>query len=216
MGGSGSGSWHRCLKKDTTESTHSLDVRYLHRRGLLTNGVDRRIPWSYRRRRAITCRVADDDMTLTYRYRTTDGDWEDVTQFVRFDCTPCNYGGERTWFLCPTAGCGHRVAVLYGAGKYFACRRCYRLTYASQQESPGFRLLSKAQNIRKRLGGSPNTLDEFPDKPKHMHWRTYWRLRSMGKRTAAMAWATAAMEFGGALGELGTKLCNEISSGSAE
>jgi hypothetical protein len=27
------------------------------------------------------------------------------------------------------------VAVLYGAGKYFACRHCYDLTYTSCQES---------------------------------------------------------------------------------
>ena len=35
--------------------------------------------------------------------------------------------------------------------------------------------LGKAQKIRMRLGGSPET-EEFPDKPKGMHWRTYDRL----------------------------------------
>jgi hypothetical protein len=30
---------------------------------------------------------------------------------------------------------GGRVAILYGAGKYFACRKCYDLTYRSCQES---------------------------------------------------------------------------------
>ena len=73
--------------------------------------------------------------------------------------------------------CGRRVTKLYGAGRLFACRHCYRLAYASQQESAHQRGLGKSQKIRMRLGGSPNMLEEFPDKPKGMHWRTYERWR---------------------------------------
>jgi hypothetical protein len=58
----------------------------------------------------------------------------------------------------------------------FACRHCYRLAYASQQESAHDRGLLKAQGIRMRLGGTANMLDDFPEKPKGMHWRTYERL----------------------------------------
>jgi hypothetical protein len=72
--------------------------------------------------------------------------------------------------------CGRRVTKLYGAGRLFACRHCYRLVYASQQEAAHQRGLLKSQKIRIRLGGSPSMLDEFPDKPKGMHWRTYDRL----------------------------------------
>ena len=42
-------------------------------------------------------------------------------------------------------------------------------------ESAHQRGLGKSQKIRMRLGGSPNMLEEFPDKPKGMHWRTYER-----------------------------------------
>jgi len=49
------------------------------------------------------------------------------------------------------------------------------LTYASQREASYRRDLGKAQKIRMRLGGSPDS-EEFPDKPKGMHWRTYDRL----------------------------------------
>ena len=69
------------------------------------------------------------------------------------------------------------VTKLYGAGRLFACRHCYRLAYASQQELAHQRGLGKSQKIRMRLGGSPNMLEEFPDKPKGMHWRTYERWR---------------------------------------
>jgi hypothetical protein len=40
-------------------------------------------------------------------------------------------------------------------------------------------MLWKSQKIRMRLGGSASMLDEFPEKPKGMHWRTYDRLYRM-------------------------------------
>ena len=51
--------------------------------------------------------------------------------------TRLHHGGERWWFTCPAQGCGRRVRKLYlpPGGVYFACRRCYRLTYRSCQES---------------------------------------------------------------------------------
>src|SRR6266446_6614982 len=70
---------------------------------------------------------------------------------------------------------GRRSALLYGTGELFACRHCYGLTYASQREALHLRGLAKAQKIRMRLGGSPES-EEVPDKPKGMHWRTYDRL----------------------------------------
>src|SRR6516165_11552921 len=47
----------------------------------------------------------------------------------------------------------------------------------ASRESAHFRGLWKAQKIRMRLGGSANMLEDFPEKPKGMHWRTYERLR---------------------------------------
>jgi hypothetical protein len=39
------------------------------------------------------------------------------------------------------------------------------------------RTLRRAQTIRERLGGSANMTKSFPEKPKGMHYETYWRLR---------------------------------------
>ena len=96
---------------------------------------------------------------------------------VSLDWTACNFGGERPWFVCPGAGCNRRVAILYGPGRYFLCRRCYDLVYESQREYEMNRALRRTQTIRERLGGGANMKSPFPERPKGMHHETYWRLR---------------------------------------
>ncbi|MGA8691831.1 MAG: hypothetical protein WB662_18495 [Methyloceanibacter sp.] len=120
-------------------------------------------------------------VTLKYRSRSYGEDWSDVEQRVAIEWTPCPFGGERPWFVCSVQSngiyCGRRVTKLYGLGRLFACRHCYRLAYSSQQVSAHQRGLWKSQKIRMRLGGDPSMLEDLPDKPKGMHRRTYDRLR---------------------------------------
>jgi hypothetical protein len=75
------------------------------------------------------------------------------------------------------------VAILYGAGRYFLCRHCYDLSYENQREDLHTRIISKAQKIRQRLGGSASLMELLPPKPKGLHWRTYSR-RYLKVRTA--------------------------------
>jgi len=104
-----------------------------------------------------------------------------VEQRVPITWTACHFGGQRPWFICSIYSigrhCGRRVALLYLAGKLFACRRCYGLAYASQRKALYFRDIDKAQKIRTRLGGSAVMSERFPDKPEGMHCQTYERLR---------------------------------------
>jgi hypothetical protein len=108
---------------------------------------------------------------------------------VSITWTPCNYGGERAWFICPALGCGRRVAILYG-GRVFACRRCYQLAYESQRLTARDRVLAKAQKIRLQLCGSTSTFERFPRKPKRMHRNTYERLRREEAAANARSWPT--------------------------
>ena len=113
MGGEGSGNWYRFDKKTTTDECHSVDVRYLHREGLLTPGHWFSLRWSRAGREtgSIPCAVIGDEkperVILTYRHRSgSGGEWEDVREPVPLTWTACNFGGERPWFICPGAGCG--------------------------------------------------------------------------------------------------------------
>src|SRR5215208_5991385 len=184
MGGVGSGNWYRFDKKTTTDECPSVDVRYLHRKGLLEPGGRFSLRWSRAGREtgSIGGEVSGDgrseQITILFRHRSgLCSEWEDVQEPVSLTWTVCNFGGERPWFVCPGAGCGRRVAVLYGLGKYFLCRHCYDLVYESQRENEMHRALRRAQNIRERLGGSANMTEPFPERPKGMHHETYWRLR---------------------------------------
>jgi hypothetical protein len=180
MGGVGSGNWYRYDKKSTTGDCHSVDVRYLHREGLLESGRWFSLRWSRADRETgsigavVEGSETPERVILTYRHRRGSGEeWEDVRESVPLTWTVCNYGGERPWFTCPGAACGRRVAVLYGPGKYFLCRHCYDLAYQSQRDNGVYRALHRAQDIRRRLGGSANMMEPFPEKPKGMHWQTY-------------------------------------------
>jgi len=189
MGGYGSGRWYRCNSKATAESQDRIDIRCLKKQGYLRPRFSGLLSWSLcnKQKGSIVYRMEGDHrMVLNYRHRPHDGEWETVEQAVSFDRTPCNYGGHRTWFLCPL--CWKRVAVLYCADKYFFCRHCYDLTYSSQQESRPDRLMRKARKIRKKIGGGVNLLDPFPDKPKNMHWETYWRLRERAEYANTLSW----------------------------
>jgi hypothetical protein len=187
VGGVGSGNWYRFTKKTTVEECRSLDVRRLHREGLLKPGY--RFSWSWSRAGRQIAYIGGvvlgssrpERVVLLFRYRSSpSADWEDIQQSVALEWTPCNFGGERPWFVCPGVvngvACGRRVAVLHVAGKYFLCRHCYDLSYQSQRDNKMYRALHRAQKIRERLGGSANMMEPFPEKPKGMHWSTYERL----------------------------------------
>ncbi|MDP9481175.1 MAG: hypothetical protein M3R38_36840 [Actinomycetota bacterium] len=185
MGGSGSGNRHRFDKKATTGEAQSLDVRYLHREGLLKPWLSFSLQWSRAGRETgsiggmVEGTPGDlpERVVLSYCHRSgAGGKSEDIKESVPLEWTPCNFGGERPWFICPGAGCGRRVAVLYGPGRYFLCRHCYDLRYESQRENGTHRALRRAQKIREGLGGSANMTEPFPERPKGMHRRTYERL----------------------------------------
>lgn len=174
MGGPGSGNWGGIGGKGKAEECRRLDIREIRKRGCLYPGAQRLMSWSIGGEPcgSISYRVERDRINLSFRYREYEGDWEEVAQTVLFDTTPCNYGGVRKWFRCPRHGCAKRVAVLYGVGKYFLCRHCYDLAYSSQYEAVWDRASRKSRKYLQRLGGDPYD-EEYPEKPKGMHWRTY-------------------------------------------
>ena len=106
------------------------------------------------------------------------------------------FGGVRWWFLCPVNGARASKLHLPSGGHMFASRKAFDLAYRSQNETPNDRQLSKAQEIRRRFGGSGSLIDPFPDKPKGMHWVTYWRLREKSEGAANVVLTEMAQRLG--------------------
>jgi hypothetical protein len=184
LGGFGSGKWDRSGVKRTAESCQRIDVRRWQREGRLEAGT--RFGWSWTREGKkladIGVLVGERRLTLEYRYRQGEAEWEDVVEDVPLVWTDCNYGGRRAWLICPGVKngvpCRRRVAILYLGGRYFLCRDCYDLVYESQREDEMDQPRRKAQKIRVKLGGSANLLERLPDRPKGMRELTYWALQA--------------------------------------
>ena len=175
MGGYNSG---RQSNRSCTDAMLTLDIRLLHRAGRLAPGQLFSWRWSSSGRLIGEINLSSnvDQVSLRYRQRDQKGDWQAMEYQVRLSWTKCHHGGQRAWWLCPAAGCGRRVAILYG-GAVFACRHCHRLIYQCQRETPDDRAIRQADKLRDRLGWQAGILNGDGGKPKGMHWKTYQRLR---------------------------------------
>lgn len=179
MGGIGSGRRYQG-GRGTTNDYQSLDVRRLHREGLLAPGLAFNWTWTSdgERLASILIRTEAGKVTLSYRHQRAGHGWQPMEYAVPLDWTACNYGGSRPWFLCPAIGCGRRVAKLYlGGSDFFACRHCYRLAYDCQRETDDDRAMRRAETIRRRLGWEPGVLNLVGRRPKGMHQHTFERLQ---------------------------------------
>ena len=174
MGGIGSGRRPGYGGKTETDDAMPLDIRKISGKGLLTPGNSFGWRWLVNDHpvAGLHIRAGHNEVTLSYRKGSVG---EVVEQRVQVATTPCHYGGTRPWFTCPR--CGKRVAVIYAPGRYFACRKCGNLAYATQKEGIGDRTLTKADKIRKRLGWRVGIANPVHGKPKGMHWETFNRLR---------------------------------------
>ena len=172
MGGFGSGRWHRWNKSATVDGAKKIDIRYMRKEGLLKPGCRGSLSWSRKGKSlgAISFYCREDYLQLNYNFQENDGEWKPIEQRIRFDRTPCNYGGERLWFLC--SGCNRRVAVLCSNGAYFFCRHCGNLSYSSRQLSSTDRIIARKHELGTKIFETYESGRGF-GKKKGMHWKTF-------------------------------------------
>ena len=169
----------RARERVRLEDGLKLDLNKLIRDGFAKPGECCRngISWKYT---ATGETVASGTIEMHLRregYGTTTFDLGKFGQIIRLIAVSRHFGGLQWYFLCPALG--RKVAVMWcppGANS-FRSRQAWgrQVAYGSQFETWNYRALSRAQDIRYRLGGIHYVaLDSLqPPKPKGMHWRTY-------------------------------------------
>jgi hypothetical protein len=167
----------------TVEEVRSLDVRKLARAAYLAGSKIGTWQWSYRDGSMASVLIKGGRDTITLNYRSNSGreDWQHVSQHIPIKWTLCGFGGERPWFVCDVHAngvyCGRRVAKLYGGGRLFACRHCYRLGYAIQRSGSIDRAHHNLARLHHKLRANYDGPDiPPPQKPKWMRWNTYSRI----------------------------------------
>jgi hypothetical protein len=174
LGGFGSGRGVSASAKVLTSSLRCIDIRLWQREGLIRPGLPFFRIWSQGGQPTTQIKVKPsvDHLRVVRRFRSASGITTEGESLISVAWTHCHLGGGRPWFLCPTPGCGRRVAVLYDCGS-IACRHCHRLAYPSQRESSSERALRKADRVRRQLNWEPWECSAHGAKPKGMHWKTF-------------------------------------------
>lgn len=148
--------------KDEADNYLKLSIFHLYRKGCLTNGNSGSITYTYPSYESkINYSTYIDFIyqeSSCIRLKYEDYDFNENKVHADFNIylttTPCTYGGERYWFVCPAVvngkSCNRRVGVLYKPKygcPYFACRHCYNLTYESSNLSGEMKKYGKTLSI---------------------------------------------------------------------
>lgn len=156
------------MKKRVLESYPPLDMDQLikHRKG---NKI------------AVTAEVGLHSFKIRLDLRSLEGKVGE--EYVILEKSSCGFGGYRYWFLCPQ--CKQRYRILY-LKKSLICRKCGKLSYASQQRTKTdcYYFYQKAILVAKQLDAEYDEQRDFfkhpylfPIKPKNMRTSTYANLK---------------------------------------
>ena len=177
MGGVNSGKYNRWLKKPTTANYNSLDLRKLNKLVSLEGTCGFDLEWNKNNKvtSSVGCIFTDDVLQIHFSIKTSKGEVSNV-DYVHIAKTPCHFGGERQWLVCP--GCHNNALVLYVVNR-FRCRKCHGLYHPSSNEGDFYRATRAMCKYQDKLNGKElRPLDGANglSKPKWMRYETFDRL----------------------------------------
>jgi hypothetical protein len=155
-----------------------LDVNLLSGKGCLRPGCTSVCQWTDGDELgSVNVSAESERLHLRYKVRVGEGEWENTVEIIPIVYVGCRFGGSRPYFICPGprdgTDCGRRTTKLHLVRRYFLCRHCNQLAYASQFEQPWKRAFRRADKLKQRLGIGVGIAEPLPEKPKGMWVRTY-------------------------------------------
>lgn len=122
----------RPASRQQAEDSYRIDLRHLKRCGFVRNGFTGSWNWSCGGEPTGSVGIEWRESAMYLRYTIGDGSGgrRDGSQSVATERTPCPFGGERHWFLCPA--CNTRRLMLVMRWGRFACTQCQKISYRSQ------------------------------------------------------------------------------------
>jgi hypothetical protein len=182
MGGYGSG---RSGGQPTVENSLTLDLRCLFEDRFLKVGgrTSGTLRWTVVGTDEETAsmdfksELSEESGYLRLYWTSTDqwtGETRQCENRITLTTSPQPFGGWRWFFICPRTGKNAAKLHLPSGAHTFASRKAYRLGYQCQRETPHDRALSRAFALRRKIGADGG-IDDYIEKPKGMHWRTFDR-----------------------------------------
>ena len=189
MGGFGSGNWQR-PRKGHVDEYPSIDIRRWYREFLMLPSRTFRLTLSTTGNTPQDINVYPwfDHVVITHVNNSACEVSPCAEEIIAIDCTICNFGGQRQWFVCPASNCRKRAAILYLATEGFRCRRCAKLAYLSQYENGAVRAIRKLKKLMNKLGAPSSTISSLPTKPARMHGSRYLELVHAAIDAQARSW----------------------------
>ncbi len=115
-----------CTPKIESEGLRKIEMQWLKKQSFLDHWKSGVITWTshWGDMNSISFTSSPDEKLVTFHYEQSyldTGEKKTIDYQARLTTTPCNFGGERFWFICPLQmsgiPCGRRVAVLYKGGE---------------------------------------------------------------------------------------------------
>lgn len=137
------------FRKGTVDEAYTISTSFLKKYDYLRpkSFKSGSIVWSKRGKEVGTVsfvvNMIDQNVRFIYRNRAQNQiEWKDKDYTVALTSSPCNLGGIRWWFICPS--CIHKVGTLHLYGDSdFTCRVCLDLSYESRNDQKQYRKYQK-------------------------------------------------------------------------